>query len=60
MTSGSDNTPVGTPETDLEQKQKEAYFTASQSQLIWSRFKRNKAAMAAATVLVFMTLQPSG
>ncbi len=32
-------------------KAKEAYFTASQSQLIWARFKKQRAAMVAATVL---------
>ena len=26
--------------SDAEQRAKEAYFTASQRQLIWSRFKR--------------------
>ncbi|MBT5294660.1 MAG: ABC transporter permease [Octadecabacter sp.] len=33
---------------------KEAYFTASQSQLIWARFKKQRAAMIAAGVLVFI------
>ncbi len=39
-----------------DQKSKEAYFTASQSQLIWARFKRNRTAMAAASVLLFLVL----
>ncbi|MEM7189619.1 MAG: acetolactate synthase large subunit [Pseudomonadota bacterium] len=39
-----------------DQKTKEAYFTASQSQLIWARFKRNRTAMTAASVLVFLIL----
>lgn len=39
-----------------EQKAKEAYFTASQFQLIWARFKKNKAAMTAGTVLIVMVL----
>ncbi|NNF77123.1 MAG: ABC transporter permease, partial [Rhizobiales bacterium] len=39
-----------------DQKSKEAYFTASQSQLIWARFKRNRMAMAAGSVLVFLIL----
>jgi peptide/nickel transport system permease protein len=34
-----------------DQKAKEAYFTASQSQLIWARFKKQRAAMIAASVL---------
>lgn len=33
---------------------KEAYFTASQSQLIWARFKKQRAAIIAAGVLVFI------
>ena len=37
-----------------DQKSKEAYFTASQSQLIWSRFKKQRSAMIAAAVLVFL------
>lgn len=36
------------------QQDKEAYFTASQSQLIWARFKKQRAAMIAAGVLVFI------
>lgn len=39
-----------------DQKAKEAYFTASQRQLIWSRFKKQRAAMIAATVLVVLIL----
>ncbi|MEL7116613.1 MAG: ABC transporter permease, partial [Pseudomonadota bacterium] len=35
----------------LDQKAKEAYFTASQRQLIWARFKKQRAAMVAAVVL---------
>lgn len=39
-----------------DQKSKEAYFTASQSQLIWARFKKQRAAMIAAWVLVVLIL----
>ncbi len=39
-----------------DQKLKEAYFTASQSQLIWQRFKKNKSALAGAWVLIFLIL----
>lgn len=39
-----------------EQKRKEAYFTASQGQLIWQRFKKNKSALAGAWVLIFLIL----
>ncbi len=35
-----------------EQKRKEAYFSASQLQLIWARFKRNRSAMVGGIVLV--------
>ena len=35
---------------------KEAYFTASQGQLIWARFKKQRAAMIAAIVLVVLIL----
>ena len=31
-----------------DQKMKEAYFTASQGQLVWARFKKQRAAMIAA------------
>ena len=39
-----------------DQKLKEAYFTASQGQLIWQRFKKNKSALAGAWVLIFLIL----
>lgn len=38
----------------VDQKLKEDYFTASQGQLIWARFKKQKAAMVGAWVLVFL------
>ena len=38
------------------QQLKEAYFTASQGQLIWQRFKRNKSALAGAWVLIILIL----
>ncbi len=41
---------------DVDQKAKEAYFTAGQGQLIWTRFKKQKAAMVGAGVLVFLIL----
>jgi len=47
-----------TPNVDanLDQKLKEAYFTAGQGQLIWARFKKQKAAMAGAAVLLVLIL----
>ncbi len=49
-------TETNTTGVVADQKLKEAYFTASQGQLIWSRFKRQKAAMAGAWVLVILIL----
>ncbi|MDJ0631216.1 MAG: ABC transporter permease [Rhodobacter sp.] len=46
-------TPALTAE---EQRKKEAYFTASQRQLIWARFKKQRAAMIAAVVLILLIL----
>ncbi|MEM9578963.1 MAG: ABC transporter permease [Pseudomonadota bacterium] len=43
-------------ETAAQIKEKEAYFTASQGQLIWARFKRQKSALIAAWVLVVLIL----
>ena len=40
----------------MDQSAKDAYFTASQGQLIWTRFKKQKAAMVGAWVLVFLVL----
>ncbi|WP_347313436.1 ABC transporter permease [Defluviimonas sp. SAOS-178_SWC] len=40
----------------IDQKAKEAYFTASQGQLIWARFKGNRTAMIAAWALVLMIM----
>ncbi len=43
-------------EDAVERRAKEAYFTASQSQLIWARFKKQRAAMVAAIVLLVLVL----
>ncbi len=48
--------PTGAAGSDDEQKLKEAYFTAGQGQLIWTRFKKQKAAMFGAWVLAVMIL----
>jgi peptide/nickel transport system permease protein len=45
-----------TDSPEIDQKQKEAYFTASQGQLIWARFRRNRTAMVAGVVLVILIL----
>lgn len=49
---------TGTARVDINvnQKLKEAYFTASQGQLIWTRFKKQKAAMVGAGVLIVLIL----
>ena len=49
------DTPV-TAESEAERLRKEAYFTASQAQLIWSRFRKQRSAMIGATVLIVMIL----
>jgi peptide/nickel transport system permease protein len=41
---------------NVDQDAKDAYFTASQGQLIWTRFKKQKAAMVGAWVLVILIL----
>lgn len=38
-------------DTGISKSAKEAYFTASQGQLVWARFKKQRAAMVAAVVL---------
>jgi peptide/nickel transport system permease protein len=49
------DTPV-TAESEAERRRKEAYFTASQAQLIWARFRKQRAAMVGATVLLVLIL----
>ncbi|NOZ32957.1 MAG: ABC transporter permease [Alphaproteobacteria bacterium] len=49
-------TDTSSTETNVDQKLKEAYFTAGQGQLIWARFKKQKAAMVGAWVLIVMIL----
>ena len=48
--------PTAVPETDAARRRREAYFSATQSQLIWARFKRNRSAMIALVALVLMVL----
>ena len=54
MTQTLDTPPV--QETEAERRRKEAYFTASQGQLIWARFRKNRSAMIAGTVLLALVL----
>jgi len=50
------NAATANIDVNVDQKRKEAYFTASQGTLIWTRFKKQKAAMAGAGVLVILIL----
>jgi peptide/nickel transport system permease protein len=52
----TDSAAIENTDAQLDQKRKEAYFTASQGQLIWTRFKRQRAAMIGAGVLVVLIL----
>jgi peptide/nickel transport system permease protein len=47
------DTPT-TAEAEAERRRKEAYFTASQAQLIWARFRKQRSAMVGAAILVAM------
>ena len=47
-------TDTANVDANVDQKRKEAYFTASQGQLIWTRFKKQKAAMVGALVLAIL------
>jgi peptide/nickel transport system permease protein len=49
-------TDTSTQDVTVDQRAKDAYFTASQGQLIWTRFKKQKAAMVGAWVLLFLIL----
>ena len=49
-------TDIQREEVIIDQRAKDAYFTASQGQLIWTRFKKQKAAMVGAWVLIFLIL----
>jgi len=46
-----DTSAASTLTPAIDQQRREAYFTASQGQLIWTRFKKQKSAMAGALVL---------
>ena len=51
-----DMTDITNTDAAANQKLKEAYFTASQGQLIWQRFKKNKSALVGAWVLIALIL----
>lgn len=50
------NVEIVETEAAVERRAKEAYFTASQGQLIWARFKKQRSAMIAAIVLAVLIL----
>jgi peptide/nickel transport system permease protein len=50
------NNATANVDANVNQKLKEAYFTASQGQLIWARFKKQTAAMVGAGVLIALIL----
>jgi peptide/nickel transport system permease protein len=50
------NNPTMSAADLKELKSKEAYFTAGQMELVWTRFKRNRSAMWGARVLLLMIL----
>ena len=54
-TTGPDVVIVET-EDAVARRAKEAYFTASQRQLIWARFRKNRVAMAAGLILLLLVL----
>lgn len=45
-----------TLQSDEETKKKEAYYTAGQYELVWARFKKNRAALVAGSILMFFIL----
>ena len=56
--SGTTGPHVSIVETEdaVERRAREAYFTASQGQLIWARFRKNRSAMIAGIVLLTLIL----
>jgi peptide/nickel transport system permease protein len=52
----TETTTIEETDANVDQKRKEAYFTAGQGQLIWARFKKQKAAMVGAGLLIVLIL----
>ena len=52
----TETTTIEETDANVDQKRKEAYFTAGQGQLIWTRFKKQKAAMVGAGILIVLIL----
>lgn len=56
MAEAAITTDTADTDPNVDQKLKEAYFTASQGQLVWARFKRIKSARYAGYVLIFLII----
>ena len=52
----TDTATIEESDANVDQSRKEAYFTAGQGQLIWTRFKKQRAAMIGAGVLIWLIL----
>ncbi len=52
----TDTATIEPSNAKTDQSAKEAYFTAGQGQLIWTRFKKQRAAMVGAAVLIILIL----
>jgi peptide/nickel transport system permease protein len=52
----TDTATIEETDVSVDQSRKEAYFTAGQGQLIWTRFKKQRAAMIGAGVLIWLIL----
>ena len=52
----TDSATVEATDANVDQSRKEAYFTAGQGQLIWTRFKKQRAAMFGGAVLLLLIL----
>ncbi len=52
----TDTATIEETDVNVDQSAKEAYFTAGQGQLIWSRFRKQRAAMVGAAVLIILVL----
>jgi peptide/nickel transport system permease protein len=52
----TDTATIETSDAKSDQSAKEAYFTAGQGQLIWARFKKQRAAMIGAGVLIWLVM----
>ncbi len=56
MSGMTDSTTIENTGVSVDERRKEAYFTAGQGQLIWARFKKQRAAMVGAAVLIVLVL----